>query len=145
LYFCNVVNFVYYLDPCQIHSYPQKTKQNKTIYYNIFIYFSLQVKAKHERSLLIIFTCISATFIICHAPRMFLNIYEFKMDEDKEKCDLESGKNDPLTFMPLGPVLWVLYRLRPFLENIFLKIFLKKNNFLEKFSQNSRKKNRNSN
>jgi hypothetical protein len=29
-------------------------------------------------------------------------------------------------------------RLRPFLENIFLQKFLKKNNFLEKFSRNSR-------
>jgi hypothetical protein len=31
-------------------------------------------------------------------------------------------------------------RLRPFLKNIFLENFLEKNNFLEKFSRNSRKK-----
>jgi hypothetical protein len=34
-----------------------------------------------------------------------------------------------------------IIRLRPFLENIFLEKFLEKNNFLEKFSRNSRKKN----
>jgi hypothetical protein len=37
-----------------------------------------------------------------------------------------------------------MFRLRPFLENIFLEKFLEKINFLEKFSRNSRKKNRNS-
>jgi hypothetical protein len=36
---------------------------------------------------------------------------------------------------------WGSDRLRPFLENIFLEKFLEKNNFLEKFSRNSRKKN----
>jgi hypothetical protein len=39
---------------------------------------------------------------------------------------------------------WVWFgvdtRLRPFLENIFLKKFLEKNYFLEKFTRNSRKK-----
>jgi hypothetical protein len=37
------------------------------------------------------------------------------------------------------------FRLRPFLENIFLKKCLEKNNFLEKFSRNSRNNNQNSN
>jgi hypothetical protein len=36
--------------------------------------------------------------------------------------------------------VYLLPRLRPFLENIFLVKFLEKNNFLEKFSRNSRKK-----
>lgn len=52
-------------------------------------FFSLQNEVKQERTLLIIFTCISATFIICHTPRMILNIYEFKMDQDKELCLLQ--------------------------------------------------------
>jgi hypothetical protein len=52
-----------------------------------------------------------------------------------------------LNLVGLGPNFWayvwpavVESRLRQFLENIFLEKFLEKNNFLEKFSRNSRKK-----
>ena len=50
------------------------------------LHCSLQSAAKQERSLLIIFICISFTFIICHTPRMILNVYEFKMESDREAC-----------------------------------------------------------
>jgi hypothetical protein len=42
--------------------------------------------------------------------------------------------------VPQHDVGWGGGRLRPFLKNIFLEKFLEKNNFLEKFSRNSRKK-----
>ena len=53
---------------------------------NLYFNCSLQSAAKQERSLLIIFICISFTFIVCHTPRMILNVYEFKMESDREAC-----------------------------------------------------------
>ena len=43
----------------------------------------------HERSLMIIFSCITSTFLICHFPRVILNIYEFEFHRNQGRCQLQ--------------------------------------------------------
>jgi len=42
--------------------------------------------AGQERTLLITFFWIATIFVICHMPRIFLNVYEVKMSQDRDIC-----------------------------------------------------------
>ena len=47
---------------------------------------SLRMNNCHERSLMIIFSCITVTFLFCHFPRVILNIYEFEFHRNQGRC-----------------------------------------------------------
>ncbi|CAB4066113.1 unnamed protein product [Lepeophtheirus salmonis] len=62
-----------------------------TLFFNtqVLIYCrknNLQTQSNHERSLLIIFACITITFLVCHIPRVILNIYEFTLQRRETIC-----------------------------------------------------------
>ena len=42
--------------------------------------------SSQERTLYITFFCLTTTFLLCHLPRILLNIYEVPMSQDRELC-----------------------------------------------------------
>ena len=42
--------------------------------------------SSQERTLYITFFCLTTTFLLCHLPRILLNIYEVPMSVDSERC-----------------------------------------------------------
>ena len=44
--------------------------------------------SSQERTLYITFFCLTTTFLLCHFPRILLNIYEVPMSQDRDLCKL---------------------------------------------------------
>lgn len=42
--------------------------------------------SSQEKSLYVTFFCLTTTFLICHSPRILLNINEFVMNQQRELC-----------------------------------------------------------
>ena len=55
---------------------------------------AIQAHASHhqahsEKALYVTFFCLTTTFLVCHLPRIIINIYEVPMSRDRQICENE--------------------------------------------------------